>query len=472
MKKIILSLVFLFILVAQNPVIGQGSWSAGTGFSNFAMHGDLRSYRNVRDIQNYINPGVFVFVDKMINPAFGFEAKFNFQKMSGGAFELSDPYPVTGTNVPLGNTRFEGSAYGGELLAIINMSGLHADYGRDRKWNWGLTAGIGFHYYDSKLYNADTGDLLINYGNSPSSNHNTESMYYTAGINLKYFLSNNFSLELRQDVNLNEEDHLDAAASTKQTLDIFFRTGIGLVFHLNKKNIRPMVWGGDGSGGIEPTDEMGDGSEMQKKNSLFTDSDGDGVMDKFDKDPHTPAGVLVYGNGTPVDTDRDGVPDYKDDCPLKYALTTNGCPGDYDKDGVADMDDQCPETPGTVANKGCPEEKTSPGTELVKVYSIFFDWDSDYLKHEYADIITEVYLKTINDKSIRIQLEGFADSIGDEEYNMELSGKRVQSIKEALVKVGVDPQKISTKAYGASKTTFVEPKYRSYNRRVDIILEK
>ncbi|MGE5393563.1 MAG: outer membrane beta-barrel protein, partial [Candidatus Saccharibacteria bacterium] len=45
------------------------------------------------------------------------------------------------------------------------------------------------------------------------------------------------------------------------------------------------------------------------------DSDGDGVSDKKDKCPNTPAGVAVDEKGCPKDSDGDGVPDYMDDCP-------------------------------------------------------------------------------------------------------------------------------------------------------------
>ena len=44
----------------------------------------------------------------------------------------------------------------------------------------------------------------------------------------------------------------------------------------------------------------------------FKDSDGDGVMDQFDKEPNTPAGCPVDTHGVTKDTDGDGVPDCKD----------------------------------------------------------------------------------------------------------------------------------------------------------------
>ena len=85
------------------------------------------------------------------------------------------------------------------------------------------------------------------------------------------------------------------------------------------------------------------------------DSDMDGVSDKKDKCPETPAGVTVDTDGCPVDTDGDGVADHIDDCPTVPGLTSlKGCP-DKDKDGIADKDDACPDVAGIVSLKGCPD---------------------------------------------------------------------------------------------------------------------
>ena len=45
------------------------------------------------------------------------------------------------------------------------------------------------------------------------------------------------------------------------------------------------------------------------------DEDKDGVSDKKDKCPGTPAGVAVNPTGCPLEKDGDGVPDYQDKCP-------------------------------------------------------------------------------------------------------------------------------------------------------------
>ncbi len=85
------------------------------------------------------------------------------------------------------------------------------------------------------------------------------------------------------------------------------------------------------------------------------DLDGDGVKNKYDKCPNTPKGITVDALGCPLDTDKDGVPDYLDKCKTSVGLKSlEGCP-DKDADGVSDMNDNCPDVPGMARFKGCPD---------------------------------------------------------------------------------------------------------------------
>ena len=102
------------------------------------------------------------------------------------------------------------------------------------------------------------------------------------------------------------------------------------------------------------------------ENGCPKDSDGDGVLDYLDKCSDTPAGVKVDANGCPVDTDGDGIADYLDKCsgtPKGVKVDTNGCPVDSDGDGIADYLDKCSGTPAGVkvdAN-GCPVDSDGDG---------------------------------------------------------------------------------------------------------------
>src|SRR6266481_549354 len=96
------------------------------------------------------------------------------------------------------------------------------------------------------------------------------------------------------------------------------------------------------------------------------DSDHDGVDDRKDACPDTPAGAVVDAKGCPVDSDGDGVPDGVDQCPntpAGVAVDAAGCPLDSDKDGVPDGIDKCPNTPpgATVDASGCPLDSDLDG---------------------------------------------------------------------------------------------------------------
>src|SRR5262249_36777671 len=84
------------------------------------------------------------------------------------------------------------------------------------------------------------------------------------------------------------------------------------------------------------------------------DEDKDGVPDRKDKCPHTPAGAKVVMDlhsekaGCPTDSDGDGVWDGIDQCPdtpKGWPVDAKGCPKDTDGDGVPDGADACPDPP-------------------------------------------------------------------------------------------------------------------------------
>ena len=82
------------------------------------------------------------------------------------------------------------------------------------------------------------------------------------------------------------------------------------------------------------------------------DSDGDGIPDKRDECPMVKG--LEQFHGCP-DTDGDGIQDKEDECPTVKGLAAfHGCP-DTDGDGIADKDDECPTIKGLAQFHGCPD---------------------------------------------------------------------------------------------------------------------
>jgi outer membrane protein OmpA-like peptidoglycan-associated protein len=72
----------------------------------------------------------------------------------------------------------------------------------------------------------------------------------------------------------------------------------------------------------------------------------------------------------------------------------------------------------------------------------------------------------------RVLIEGFTDITGSDEYNLTLSQKRADAVKEKLIDLGIDTGRITSKGYGkkypvADNDT---PEGRQQNRRVEVVI--
>ncbi len=322
-KILIISLFLLQQLIGQNSA--KESWSFGIGISNFTMNGDLKSK------DSKFNLGGYIYTDKMLSPSIGFELKLSYTKISGAGKDNN----FNIYNTSLDNLRFEGSTFEGETNVVYNISNLfNIHKTKKRKFGFTTLLGFGIHRYDTKLYEIDNNILIADFGNSPSKNGTTTSFYYTTAFNIQYKINKNLKLELRQNLNFNEDDHLDGVITKYSNLDIYFKTNIGIVYSFNDKLHKSFAW----------YDRSESGYFDIANDIDLTDSDNDNVIDYYDKDNSTPKGAIVYGDGTAIDSDNDGIIDFYDECPLEYAKTSTGCLKDIDsdKDGIIDSLDKCP----------------------------------------------------------------------------------------------------------------------------------
>jgi len=81
-----------------------------------------------------------------------------------------------------------------------------------------------------------------------------------------------------------------------------------------------------------------------------------------------------------------------------------------------------------------------------------------------------VFLKKHSNRSVLI--EGHTDNVGSDAYNLDLSEKRAEAVKDALVAKGVGEERVATKGYGekypvASNNT---SDGRQQNRRVEVVI--
>jgi OOP family OmpA-OmpF porin len=201
------------------------------------------------------------------------------------------------------------------------------------------------------------------------------------------------------------------------------------------------------------------------------DVDGDGVVDNLDACPDTPAGAKVDKRGCNVDNDGDGVVNQRDKCPKTpqgAAVNSDGCAKDSDGDGVADYKDKCPKTEQgkKVDSKGCPTESIARGV----LNDVTFELGKDVLT-ESAKVELDKVATALNQfPNVPVEVQGHTDSSGDDNYNMFLSGKRAESVKNYLISKGVDGTRLTAKGYGETKPVADNGTRdgRKQNRRVEL----
>jgi len=75
-------------------------------------------------------------------------------------------------------------------------------------------------------------------------------------------------------------------------------------------------------------------------------------------------------------------------------------------------------------------------------------------------------------KDRRVQIDGFTDSVGSDSYNEQLSQRRADAVKAALISRGIDPSRIGTEGYGKAYPVANnnDSGGRQLNRRVEVVI--
>ncbi len=181
----------------------------------------------------------------------------------------------------------------------------------------------------------------------------------------------------------------------------------------------------------------------------------------------------------PNDEDADGVLDDDDACPLDPEdrdgfEDDDGCPDpDNDGDGILDDEDQCPIEPetfnGLADEDGCPDQIRIEGSQITTFHPVQFRTDSDEILPASYDMLREVARVMDANPDMAIRVEGHTDSEGDDNYNMELSRRRAESVRQFIVHEGVDESRIDSVGRGETRpiANNATPEGRRRNRRVE-----
>ncbi|MDD2890465.1 MAG: OmpA family protein [bacterium] len=113
--------------------------------------------------------------------------------------------------------------------------------------------------------------------------------------------------------------------------------------------------------------------------------------------------------------------------------------------------------------------------EKIILYGVHFEFDSSRIFVD-SYILLDKIVSFLNENSgINVEIGGHTDWVADDEYNMDLSQRRAESVRRYLIAHGISPKRITAKGYGEAVPIAdnATDEGRALNRRIELkILRK
>src|SRR3984893_8767474 len=129
---------------------------------------------------------------------------------------------------------------------------------------------------------------------------------------------------------------------------------------------------------------------------------------------------------------------------------------------------------GSGTGRGQQIEQELKQKGQAEVYGIYFDFASDKIKPESEPVLREIADALNHNPAWKLRVEGHTDNIGGDLYNLDLSQRRAEAVKLALVtRYRIAADHLTPQGFGAARPK--EPNDtlagRARNRRVELVRE-
>jgi len=252
------------------------------------------------------------------------------------------------------------------------------------------------------------------------------------GAGFAYKINNKINVGFENKVSLTSPgyDYADGFKSGNSN-DYYSYTSLRLNINMgnSSKRVQPLYW-------INPNNyiynEVNKPQHMKMPKVKLDDKDGDGVTDQFDLEPNTPAGAKVDTHGRALDTDGDGVPDFKD----KEMLTSQKC-FPVNNEGVGTCPDPacCKEMKDEVSKlkEELATKLTKPSLDpnLGELPSIQFKGKNNSKLDKVAqDLLASIAQKMKNNPNSRVKVIGYGAT---DKKAQQASWEKVNAVIKYLV---------------------------------------
>lgn len=251
-----------------------------------------------------------------------------------------------------------------------------------------------------------------------------QMLNFIAGITPQIKLADRIALNADLSVigNIRQDNTFDGTArQVAADFDGFYvNATIGLSIYLGKNEVHA-DWYSREKNMASDLDSIN--NRLAKLENDLQDTDRDGVPNYLDREPDTVSGVTVDTKGVAVDKNQNGIPDE-----LESSLEAR-----FNK----------MEATSTSSGNDIIEKLIDDG--YVNVYFQFNSTQPEVYSYAAINYLTR-YMKENTDA--KAELIGYADEIGNPDYNQALSQKRAEKVYEILVASGVDAARLTVTGSG------------------------
>lgn len=403
------------------------TWSIGV---NAGVLSPLSPLGGKNDFSNWKSSlGYGLYIKKQLTPYFSLRLDGVRGKLKG---DNAEPWDGGSTNASPVSAFETDLTYSGSLNAVVNLFNISM-FNNNSAVQLYASGGAGLAGY--KVKTAAGSGALTDY----AAGKTIKELIIPVGVGAKFKVAEKVNLDLGWTVNFVDGDNLDGYY--RGSNDKYNYAYAGLEFALGQgKQLawhNPVALTYDEAVQAKQTANALKGDlDAQKAenarlrtemNDLLKDSDGDGVADKLDKCPGTPAGTVVDGSGCPL----------KVPAPVEKVIITEA-----DRKVVADA-----------------------------IKNLEFDLGKATIRQKSYATLNRV-AELLIQKNFSLKLAGHTDNTGSDALNMRLSKDRAESVKSYLVSQGANASRIEATGYGenqpiASNKTAAG---RQQNRRVEFTL--
>jgi len=456
--------LFSFSLFAQNDTVVSKRCSLYTKnckgqFSHWSIYGKAGLSIFDGDAKQDYNDIIPKHLNRL---ALGLTVEYSFNPRYGVALN----YMYLPLAADESNIKFHTEVHSPAAYLSINLSNLFYDKRKSYRWDIYANFGFALSFYKTTLERCSTpifrsadgtkisdveitGYIPFTPKDFPHVTKDNRSFAFLAGLNVEYNLTKRLALGWYNHYRMQNKDNFEGGRQWQGiTNDGILSTTLGIRYKfkpINKchvRNIDMATYNGkddteDRLAALEkrvdaiednyaPKDDVAKlvkrVDDLEEYLRPEPDDDGDGVPNSRDREPNTPKGSFVnfWGESLP-------------DNVLKAAAG-------------------------------------NAGSSDWNIPSIFFDFDKYFLRQRSKEIIQDVALRMMQNPDMKVEIRGYCDNPGTNNYNARLSVKRCLEAKKELVQVHkVDESRIVINGLGK----IIEPagKYQ-LNRRCDFFFDK